>query len=136
MHPTGANYKAMHKHIERLNLNVAHFKGQGYLKGKTHNWSKKIPLEDILVEHSTYTNTSLLKSRLIKAGMLKNVCSICKQKPMWLGKPLLDHKNGINDDHRKVNLRLLCPNCNSQQETFAGRNKNSGRGGNRTRTPI
>ncbi len=30
--------------------------------------------------------------------------------------------NGESRDHRKENLRLLCPNCNSQTKTFAGRN--------------
>ncbi len=36
---------------------------------------------------------------------------------------VLDHINGECTDYRIENLRLLCPNCNSQQDTFAGRNK-------------
>jgi 5-methylcytosine-specific restriction endonuclease McrA len=36
---------------------------------------------------------------------------------------VLDHINGDRSDNRITNLRLLCPNCNSQQNTFAGRNK-------------
>lgn len=46
--------------------------------------------------------------------------------PTWNGKPLiltLDHRNGISNDHRLENLRWLCPNCNSQTETFCGRRK-------------
>jgi hypothetical protein len=35
---------------------------------------------------------------------------------------ILDHINGINNDNRIENLRMICPNCNSQQKTFAGRN--------------
>jgi len=34
---------------------------------------------------------------------------------------ILDHINGINNDNRLENLRMLCPNCNIQQPTFAGR---------------
>lgn len=51
-------------------------------------------------------------------------CAICGISE-WLGNPLslqLDHINGISNDHRLENLRLVCPNCHSQTETFAGRN--------------
>jgi 5-methylcytosine-specific restriction endonuclease McrA len=46
--------------------------------------------------------------------------------PEWHGRPLtlvLDHINGVNDDYRPDNLRLLCPNCHSQTPTFSGRNR-------------
>lgn len=42
------------------------------------------------------------------------------------GKPLrfeLDHINGCNSDNRLKNLRLLCPNCHSQQATRGGANR-------------
>ena len=47
-------------------------------------------------------------------------------KKDWLGKPLvlqLDHINGVFNDNRIENLRLVCPNCHSQFTTFAGKNK-------------
>ena len=49
---------------------------------------------------------------------------------MWCGKEItleLDHINGDNRDHRVQNLRLLCPNCHSQTDTWRGRNKNKGK---------
>lgn len=120
------NRKTISTYISKLSLDISHFTGKGHLKGKTHNWcSTKIPLSDILVEHSSY-QTFKLKNRLIKEQLLVNQCSICNQLPEWNGTSLnmiLDHINGVNDDHRLVNLRLVCPNCNSQLDTFAGKNK-------------
>lgn len=59
-------------------------------------------------------------------GLIKNICSVCGQLPEWNGKPLvlqLDHINGIFDDNRLENLRIICGHCHSQTDTFAGRNK-------------
>jgi Zn finger protein HypA/HybF involved in hydrogenase expression len=47
-------------------------------------------------------------------------CNINKWKDEYITLDL-DHINGIKDDHRKDNLRFLCPNCHSQTSTF--RNK-------------
>jgi hypothetical protein len=124
--PTGCNYKAMHCHFVRLGLNTSHFTGQAHLRGKRHSWTPRRPLGEILVQHSTYQTTSHLKNRLLREGILINRCSACGSLPFWQGQPLvliLDHINGDRADNRKDNLRLLCPNCNSQQGTFAGRNK-------------
>jgi len=116
----------MHRHFGRLGLDTAHFTGQAHLRGKRHNWAPKRSLGEILVLASTYQTTSHLKARLIKEGVLENRCAICDQPALWRGLPLvliLDHMNGDRSDHRIENLRLLCPNCNSQQPTFAGKNK-------------
>jgi len=34
----------------------------------------------------------------------------------------LDHINGVKNDNHLANLRMLCPNCHSQTETYGGRN--------------
>ena len=124
--PTGCNYKGMYSHFRRLGLDTSHFTGQTHLRGKTHSWTPKRPLAEILVQNSTYRDNTKLKRRLIKAGLLINHCYRCGLKPVWQGEPLvliLDHINGDTFDYRIENLRLLCPNCNTQQKTFAGRNK-------------
>jgi hypothetical protein len=126
LNPTGANYKSMWAAVKRLKIDVSHWTGQAHLRGKTHDWGKSIPFSEVLIENSNYHgSSSWLKDRLIRAGILRNECYECGQETNWKGKKLvmvLDHRNGINTDHRKENLRLLCPNCNSQSDTFAGRN--------------
>ena len=50
-------------------------------------------------------------------------CSCCGVKE-WEGKPLfmdLDHKDGNPWNNRLSNIRVLCPNCHRQTETYAGR---------------
>lgn len=54
-----------------------------------------------------------------------NSCSLCGLGTEWNGKQLtlqIDHIDGNSKDHRLENLRLICPNCHSQTETW-GRNK-------------
>ncbi len=36
---------------------------------------------------------------------------------------VLDHINGVRDDNRLENLRLVCPNCNATLDTHCGRNR-------------
>ena len=118
------NYKTVRHRIKEENIDISHIRlGVDSNKGRKFPKESK-PLEEVMVEHSTYCRGTL-KKRLLKLGLLKNECYLCGQQPEWKGSKLvmvLDHINGVNDDHRKENLRLLCPNCNSQQKTFAGRN--------------
>lgn len=124
---SGGGYLSLKLAARELGLDTAHMSGQGWNVGWPSNPSKErlIPLKDILVENSTYTTIWRLKRRLLRAGILQYRCYVCGLTE-WHGKPLalqLDHINGTHLDHRAENLRLLCPNCHSQTETFAGRNK-------------
>jgi 5-methylcytosine-specific restriction endonuclease McrA len=54
-------------------------------------------------------------------------CVECGQTSTWNNKPLvlqLDHIDGNSDNNQLSNLRLLCPNCHTQTETFG----NAGQG--------
>lgn len=101
--------------------------------GRQWRASHWIPNEEIFVENSKYVFNSIpLKKRLLDAGRLENVCSGCGVGPEWNGQSLtlqLDHINGISNDHRYENLRILCPNCHSQTPTYSGRrHDNYGKG--------
>jgi hypothetical protein len=107
------------------NLSVTHFLATSALAQKY--LSKKIPTEEILVKNSTYTSTFNLKHRLWSENLLERTCYICGLCEEWQGKSLslqLDHINGDRRDNQLVNLRILCPNCHSQTESYCGkRNK-------------
>lgn len=60
-----------------------------------------------------------------------NVCSVmgCGVSS-WMGKEItliVDHIDGNAGNDNPDNVRLICPNCNSQTDTFSGRNKGNGR---------
>ena len=51
-------------------------------------------------------------------------CELCGQGELWHGRPMgliLDHVNGVRDDHRIENLRIVCPNCAATLDTHCGR---------------
>ena len=86
---------------------------------------KATPIEHVLVKNSSYSRSSL-KKRIIKYKLIPYQCDICGNQGEWNGKKLvlrLDHINGINNDNRLENLRFVCPNCDSQLDTFCARNK-------------
>lgn len=48
-------------------------------------------------------------------------CAICSQGSTWNDKGLqlqVDHIDGDSDNNLPSNLRLLCPNCHTQTDTF------------------
>jgi hypothetical protein len=95
------------------------------LKTEKIGSGKKIDLHEILQGIHPYYQTFKLRNRLIKEEILAYECSICKIYK-WNENSIslhLDHIDGDSSNHSLENLRLLCPNCHSQTDTWCGKNK-------------
>lgn len=119
----GGNIKTLKRRLDEENIDYSHIPlGSDSNKGRSIP-KKMIPLEKVMIEGSTYSRGSL-KKRLLRDNILQNKCNKCGQLGLWQNEKLvmvLDHINGTSNDHRLENLQMLCPNCNSQTSTFAGK---------------
>jgi len=119
----GTSYDFIHKKVYELGLNTDHWRGCAHGTTLQH---RKFGPECLNKDSNIPTGT--IKKIIIRERLIPYVCEICNTGPIWNGRELvlrLDHKNGIRNDHLIDNLRFLCPNCDSQTETFCGRNKSN-----------
>jgi hypothetical protein len=115
--PCGGNYRVCKNYIEKFNLDVSHFKGQGHSKGKS--FGPKRPIEQYL-NNEHRIGSHKLRLRLIKEGYFEHKCYCCNNT-LWNNKPIsleLEHLDGNHYNNNLNNLTLLCPNCHAQTTTY------------------
>ena len=112
---SGDSYKSLKRYLDKNNIDVSHFNpyknnGGNQYKTTIHTWLK----------NGTSIGSSKLKEKLYKEGLKNRKCEKCGQDEWWKGEKIsliLDHKNGVNNDNRLENLRIVCPNCSATLPT-------------------
>ena len=116
-----ATYKALRDYVQKKNLDFSHFDS---FFAKEASGMIRYSDEEIFRKDSWVSSQSLKKRYLKKRGS-DIFCDFCKISE-WRGQDLtlqLDHCDGDSSNNLWENLRLLCPNCHSQTETFCGKNR-------------
>lgn len=94
----------------------------------THRTAKWFEDNKLLFEQGLLKHRSAIKKFVkLRDG---EMCSICGQMPEYNNKPLvmiIDHIDGDASNNMPGNFRLVCPNCDSQLDTYKARNIGNGR---------
>lgn len=99
------------------------YKGNQSCVGIKKNMTKRVAEE---YAKSDTCRSVILKQKLIEEGILDDVCVKCGNDGQWMGQKItleLDHIDGDRFNNSFDNLRILCPNCHSQTDTFRNRGK-------------
>jgi HNH endonuclease len=121
MRPAGGNHRLFKEWVERWEISTDHFDAGASARRVPPKTAR--PLDEVLVQDSTYSRNKL-KQRLYMEGLKERHCEMCGQDENWRGRTMsliLDHINGIPDDNRLENLRIVCPNCAATLDTHCGR---------------
>ena len=95
----GANHRTVQRWARHWGISTGHFDPN--LGRREACRARAIPLEEVLVENSSY-HRGQLKARLLRSGLKQRVCELCGQDELWHGQRMslvLDHVNGVPDDH-------------------------------------
>ena len=125
---TGGAWRILRKYAEEWGISTTHF-DPARARAQNPRWRAKA-LSEVLVKDSSYPRKDV-KRRLFAEGLKAKRCEMCGQGEVWKGRQMsliLDHINGVRDDHQLENLRIVCPNCAATLDTHCGRKRRIFRG--------
>lgn len=128
---SGGNQETLKRKIKEFNIDISHFTGQLWSKGKTKiddqriSSNEKYTLEEVFKENSPITQ-KVLRGYVERHNVVEYKCQTCGCDGHWQNGIIsleLDHIDGNNSNNKIENLRYLCPNCHALTETYRGKNK-------------
>lgn len=128
LRPDGNSSAYLKKCINKFGIDISMFVGNRKTNLGIYGGQNKKRAEEVLIltdKYAVHPGAYRLRRAMKEVG-IEYICSLCGIGPEWNGQLLVlqvDHKNGINWDHRPHNVRFLCPNCHSQTENFCVKNK-------------
>ena len=127
----GGAQETLKKKIIEFNIDISHFTGKLWSKGKTRQEDfrircmEKYQIDEIFCKNSHVTQ-KVMRGYVERHNLICYQCVSCKCNGNWQGGVIsleIDHIDGDNSNNELSNLRYLCPNCHALTETYRGKNK-------------
>lgn len=124
--PSGGNYDILQQKIKEFQIDISHFTGKLWNKGKTKDTDARIPSNPIYTYDEIFRRNSIvspncLKKNIKKYNAVPYICAKCGCTGEWQDGIItleIHHEDGDRHNNEIENLRYLCPNCHALTDTY------------------